>query len=56
MSRRISNNHKIVKGAYKAKLPGTASHTGASKATTYFAYPPAEGWPGGDPLKNGYKG
>lgn len=25
------------------------------KAKRYFAYPPAEGWPGGAPEKNGYK-
>lgn len=56
MSRRINNNHKIVKGAFKAKMPGTPSHTSASKARVYFAYPPVGGWIGGDPLKNGYKG
>ncbi len=56
MARRISNSHKIVKGAYRAKLPGNPSHTSSHQGKTYFAYPPAEGWPGGDPLKNGYKG
>lgn len=56
MARRISNNHKLVKGAFKAKLPGAASHTSSGKGRVYWAYPPAEGWPGGDPLKNGYRG
>lgn len=56
MSRRISNNHKIVKGAFKAKIPGSGSHTSSSKGRVYYAYPPATGWPGGMPEKNGYRG
>ncbi len=56
MARRISNNHKIVKGAWKAKIPGTHSRTNSYQGKIYFAYPPVGGWPGGDPLKNGYKG
>lgn len=55
MSRRISNAHKIVPGAYKAKMPGTPSRTRSNKARMYFAYPPVEGWPGGRPFLNGSK-
>ncbi len=56
MARRNANTHKIAKGAFKAKLPGSPSQTKSHMGTTYFAKPPADGWPGGDPLKNGYKG
>jgi hypothetical protein len=56
MSRRMSNNHKIVKGAFRHKIPGAGSHTSSGLGRTYFAIPPAEGWPGGAPEKNGYKG
>lgn len=56
MARRNPNKHTIVQGAFKAKLPGTASRTTANKAIIYFAKPPVEGWPGGDPLKNGCRG
>ncbi len=56
MSRRSANSHKIVKGAFKHKIPGNGSSTKSYQGKIYFAYPPATGWPGGDPLKNGYKG
>lgn len=55
MSRRRTNAHKIVKGAWKHKIPGAPSHTSSGKARIYFAYPPKEGWPGGDPKKNGLR-
>jgi hypothetical protein len=31
------------------------SRTSSVKCKTYTAIPPAEGWPGGDPVKNGWK-
>lgn len=49
------NSHKIVPGAWKAKMPGVPSRTRSSKARTYFAHPPKEGWPGGRPSLNGAK-
>lgn len=56
MARRTPNSHKIVKGAFRKKIPGAGSHTSSHMGRTYFAYPPAEGWPGGMPEKNGYRG
>jgi hypothetical protein len=49
----MRNSHKIVAGAYKAKMPGTPSRTKSGKARSFFIYPPAEGWPGGRPTLNG---
>jgi hypothetical protein len=50
MARRWANPHKIVKAKERR-----ASRTYSKLARTYFVYPPAEGWPGGDPVKNGYR-
>lgn len=50
MARRIANNHKIQKSNQVR-----ASRTHSKLGRVYFAYPPAEGWPGGDPIKNGWK-
>lgn len=33
-----------------------ASRTSSKPARLYVAVPPAEGWPGGSPEKNGYRG
>lgn len=40
--------HKLLK-------KGRASRTTSSPGKPYIAVPPAEGWPGGDPVKNGYR-
>ncbi len=56
MARRYPNPHKIVKGAFRKKIPGSGSHTASTLARVYIAYPPPEGWPGGMPEKNGYRG
>lgn len=32
-----------------------ASRTRSNVAKIYIVVPPIEGWPGGDPIKNGYK-
>lgn len=50
MARRYPNPHKIVKSSERR-----ASRTTSKQARIYFAVPPAEGWPGGDPAKNGWK-
>jgi len=50
MARRNPNNHKIQK-----PKQARASRTHSKRGRTYFAVPPAEGWPGGDPAKNGWK-
>lgn len=45
-------------GNWKAeviKKKGKASRTSATRAKIYIAIPPAEGWPGGDPIRNGLK-
>jgi hypothetical protein len=55
MARRNPNKHTIVRGAMRKHLPGTPSHTGSGLAGSYYAYPPAEGWPGGMPEQNGWK-
>ena len=34
---------------------GKRSFTTSKPARFYTAIPPIEGWPGGDPIKNGYK-
>lgn len=41
--------------AYQIARKGKRSFTMSKVARQYIAVPPAEGWPGGDPLKNGYK-
>ena len=34
---------------------GRHRHTASGLGRSYIAIPPEEGWPGGDPLRNGYK-
>lgn len=50
MSRRIANAHKVQKAKH-----ARASRTHSKLGRTYFAFPPEGGWPGGDPVKNGWK-
>jgi hypothetical protein len=48
----------LVGGGWKShalKQNGRASRTASHRARIYFAYPPIEGWPGGDPKLNGYR-
>lgn len=40
--------HKLLKGQ-------RASQTKSKKARIIFVYPPEDGWPGGDPARNGHK-
>jgi len=40
--------------AYSIARKGKRSFTASKVARIYIAVPPTEGWPGGDPLKNGY--
>ncbi len=43
-----------VKKLKKAAQGGKAS-TASKKARIYLAFPPPTGWPGGDPIQNGYR-
>lgn len=48
----------LVGGSWKSRQidkKGKASRTTSKPARIYIAVPPAEGWPGGDPAKNGWK-
>ena len=47
----MTTSRRLAK-AYKKSNP---SRTRSSPARLYIAIPPTEGWPGGDPLKNGYR-
>ena len=45
-------------GMWKSKITrkkGKASRTSSGVARMYIAVPPADGWPGGDPIRNGYR-
>lgn len=45
-------------GTWKKKIfdrKGKRSYTMSKPGRIYVAIPPEEGWPGGDPLKNGYR-
>ena len=45
-------------GLWKKKIidnVGKHRHESTKLSRSYIAIPPEEGWPGGDPLKNGYK-
>jgi hypothetical protein len=46
-------NWKLKK--LKQQLSGRGNSTKSKKARIYRAYPPAEGWPGGEPERNGYR-
>lgn len=48
-----TNPFKWRDGKSRATKP---SHTASKLGRTYRAFPPPEGWPGGDPSKNGLKG
>lgn len=37
------------------KKKNKGSQTKAGRGSTYIAVPPVEGWPGGDPIKNGFR-
>lgn len=56
MSRRKPNPHTIVSGARRKKFSGMPSRTKSGRARLYFAYPPIEGWQGGKPEDNGWRG
>lgn len=48
----------LAGGEWKSKIIdrlGKHRHESTKLARTYTAFPPEGGWPGGDPLKNGYK-
>lgn len=63
---KVSTGKKIVASIESLKTMGTwkkrifdrkgkRSATTSKPARIYIAIPPIEGWPGGDPLKNGYR-
>lgn len=56
MSRRKPNAHTIVRGAMRKRTVGMASRTKSGRARLYFATPPTEGWTGGKPEDNGWRG
>lgn len=41
--------------AKKLRKGARASRTKSTPAKMYIAIPPITGWPGGDPVKNGYR-
>lgn len=48
----------LAGGQWKSKIiarQGKHRHEATRVGGTYICIPPAEGWPGGDPVKNGYK-
>lgn len=48
----MSTTSRRVCAQFRTSRP---SRTRSSKARMYVAVPPPEGWPGGDPVKNGYR-
>lgn len=48
----MSTSSRRISQAIRKNRP---SRTSSSRARRYVAIPPPEGWPGGDPLKNGWR-